>query len=126
LEKLGNNSSGNSFSTLSDCESLSNQDWKWIIEFHADSEIVSWHSHLDSLWKSDIDGAIGSSDETLWSVTCEEWLGSTTFVSLEDINLTLKVSSDIHGSWSGQAHSSLDLILGDTSEQNTDIVSSLS
>merc|ERR1719198_44715 len=72
-KKFCDDTGGNSSSTLSHCKSLSLEDWKWIVQFHLNCQVVSWHSHFDAIRKSYINGAISCSNESLWSVTSKEW-----------------------------------------------------
>jgi len=124
LQKLGDHTSCNSLTSLSEGEALSLQDGEGVHEFHLSSQVVSGHGHGDFLGEGDVDGTISSSDEALGSVAGEEGLGTTTFIGFEDVDLTFKSSADLKRVRLGEAHSSLDLFLDDTTEQDTDVVTS--
>ena len=95
------------------------------MELHVDLQVVTWHGHLYSVGQDDVGGAVGCSNESLGSVSREEWLGSATLVGLQDVDLSGEAPSDLEGLGLGEAHSSLDLILGQTSEEDSNVVSSL-
>jgi hypothetical protein len=80
---------------------------------------------LHLIWESDINSDISSSHEALRSVSSQERLVTTTFLRLENIELTDEVSADIQRVRLNKAHSSLNLILGYTSKENTDIITGL-
>merc|ERR1711957_33333 len=61
-----------------------------------------------------------------WGLYPEKKGLATTFVGLEDVNLSVESSTDLKGVRLGEAHSSLDLLLDDTTEQDSDVISSLS
>merc|ERR1711990_909262 len=96
------------------------------MKLQINGKVITWHCHLYTIWKSNINGAIGSSHKCLWSVTSEEWLTSATFIAFQDIDLTFNSSSNFHAFRLCEAHSSLKLILVDTSKQDTDVITSFS
>jgi len=96
------------------------------VELHVDGDVVSWHSHGDILRKVDIGGDISGPNEALRSVTSHEWLCSATLIRFEDIDLSLAASAGLESFWLGEAHSSLDLILGDSSEEDSNVITSFS
>jgi len=95
------------------------------MKLQVDSKVVSWHGHLDAIWKGNIDSAVSSSDEALWAVSGEERLRSTTLIWLENVDFSLAASADCHGVWLGEAHTTLNLVSSKTSEEHSNIVSSL-
>jgi hypothetical protein len=123
--KHGDNTGGDGLATFSEGETLSLDDGEWHVKLHVNGNVVTGHAHLHILGQLDVDGGIGGTDEALGAVAGEEGLGATTFFGLEDVNFALEVTANINGAGLGQAHSSLDLFLGDTSKQHTDIVASL-
>jgi len=125
FQKLGNDTSGDGLTSLSEGKALSLEDREGVHEFHGGGQVITGHGHGHVLGELDVDGTISSSDEALRSVAREERLGTTTFVGLEDIDLTFESSADLKGMRLGEAHSSLDLILEDTTEQDSDVVTSL-
>ena len=126
FEELSDDTSSNGFSSLSESEALSLEDRQRVVELEANSEVVTWHSHLNILGEADVDGDISSTDEALGTVASEEGLGTATFVWLQHVDLTFAVTAHLHGVGLSEAHTTLDLLLGDTTEQDTDVVTSLS
>jgi len=123
--ELGDHTSSDGLSTFSEGEALSDKDWEWVMQLHSNGDVVAWQSHGDILWESDVDSGISSSDEALWTVAIMEWLAAATFVWLEHVDLALAVSAHFDTVWLGKAHSTSELFLENTTEQNTDIVTSL-
>lgn len=126
FQEFGDHTSGNGLTSLSESEALSLQDGEGVHEFHHGGQVVSGHGHGDFFGEGNVDGAISSSDEALRSVAREERLGTATFIGLEDVNLSVESSADLERVRLGEAHSSLDLLLDDTTEQDSDVISSLS
>ena len=64
--------------------------------------------------------------QTLGFVTGLEGLVSASFFVFEHVELGLEVPSYVHRSWLDETHSSLNLLLKDTSNQNSNIISTMS
>lgn len=125
LTKLRNDTGRDSSTTLTNSEALTNKDGQGVRELHLESQVVARHGHLDVIRKRNVDGAISRTDEALRPVARKEGLGATTLIALQHVDLTLEVTAHLHGAGLGKAHTTTDLLLGDTSEQHTDVVTSL-
>lgn len=86
-------------------------------------EVVSGECHLFIFRQLDFAGNVGSSDESLGSVAGLERLGSATFIGLEDVHFSLEVSSNVLSTGLDQTHSSLDVVLSNSSQEDTTVVS---
>ena len=124
LEKFGDNTSCDGLSTFSESEPLSINNRERIVELHVHTDVVAGHRHLHVLGEGHIDGNISGSNKALGSVASEERLGSATFIGLKHVDLSLKVTADIDRVGLGQAHTSLDFVFVDTSEEDTNVVAS--
>ena len=125
FKELSDDASSDSFSSLTESEALSLEDGQRVVKFHFDCEVVAWHSHSDGLGQCDVDGAVSRPNEALRAVPGEEWLGAATFVRLQHVDLALQVSAHAHAVGLREAHATLDLFLEDTTEEHTDIITSL-
>ena len=57
-------------------------------------QVVTGQRYLHASRKSDVNGGVGSTDEALGAIAGEEWFGTSSFVWLEYVNLSLEVTSD--------------------------------
>ncbi len=60
-------------------------------ELNVDLNVIAWHNHLSSLWKGDLTGNIKCTDEELRTIVVVEWSVTSTFLFLEDVDLSLEV-----------------------------------
>ena len=126
LEQLCDHTGSNGFATLSQSESLSLKDWERVVKLHVDGEVIAWHAHLDIVGQVDVDSDVSSPDEALGSVAREEGLRAATLIGLEHVDLALAAAAHRHAVRLGEAHATLDLILGDATEEHADVVACLS
>lgn len=121
---LGNDSGSNGFSSFSKGELLSNFHSEREIKSELSLAVITSHSHLIFSQDVNLDTGISSSHEQLWSVTIWEWFFTTSFFFSEDIEVAFHISENLLGSWLGDDLTSLDIVSSDTSQEETDIVSS--
>lgn len=55
--------------TLTDGEFGSFFQSDWVDQGNGEGNVIAWHDHIGSSWKSDVTSDIGGSEEELWSVT---------------------------------------------------------
>jgi len=125
LAKLRDDTGSDSSTTLTHSKTLTNKDGQGVGKLHLESQVVTGHGHLDIIRKRNVDGAISGTDEALRPVASEERLGATTLVTLENVDLTLEVTTHFQRAGLGEAHTTTDLLLGDTSKKNTNVITSL-
>ena len=126
FKNLGNLSCTYCTSTLADCETETLVKSYWVDEFNCDCHVVSRHYHLNSLWKSNLSGDVKGTDEELWTVVVVEWSMTTTFIFLQNVNLSLEFLVRVNNAWFSKHLSSLDFLLVDTTEEETYVVTGFS
>ena len=113
-------------STLADSETKSFVKSNRSNEVYVNLYVVSRHNHLSSLWESDLTGNIQGTDEELWTVVVVERSMTSAFLFLEDVDLSGELSVRSDGARFSYNLTSLDILLVDTAEEKTNVVSSLS
>lgn len=124
-ETLGDDTSSNSFSSFSESKLLSNLHGEREVESKLGLDVITSHSHLIVSQNVDLNTGVSGSHEELWSITVWEWFFTTSFLFGEDIEVTLHISENLLGSWLRDDLSSLDVISADTSQEETNVISSL-
>lgn len=124
LQQLGDNTSSNSLATFSQSETLTLHNGQRVVQLHVDGDVIAGHGHSHILGQGQVDSSVSRTDKALRTVTREEGLGTTTLIRLQHVNLTLEVTTDLDGVGLGQAHTALNLVLGDTSKEHADVVTS--
>ena len=74
------------------------------------------------LGQLNINGYVCGTDEALWAISGEEWLGTAALIRLKHIDFTFAASAYGLSVGLGEAHTTLDLFFDDTSKKHTDIV----
>ena len=92
FDNLANLAGADCTSTLADSETKTLVKRYWSDEMHLDLYVIAWHNHLGSLWKSNLTGNIKCTDEELRTVVVVEWSVTSTFLFLEDVDLSGEVS----------------------------------
>ena len=92
FDNLTNLAGADCTSTLTDSETKTLVKRYWSDEMYLDLYVIAWHNHLGSLWKSNLTGNIKCTDEELRTVVVVEWSVTSTFLFLEDVNLSTEVS----------------------------------
>ena len=90
LKNLCNLTSTNCTSTLADCELESLVDSYRVDELYSDSNVITRHYHLYTLWKSNLSGDVESTDEELRTIVVVEWSMTATLVFLKNVDLSLE------------------------------------
>lgn len=89
--------------------------------------VVSWHDHLvgvilSSLWEGKSSWLISSADEKLWAVVLSETGVAATLLLGEDVEGGQERLVGLLGAWSGNNHSTADILTLDTTEEETGVV----
>lgn len=130
LEDLGNETSGDGTSTLTDVEAHSRLDSKSSVELALHLDVVTWLNHgvgsiLLILWPGKGSWLISSADEQLWAVVVSETSVASTLLLGEDVHGGQESLVCLLRSWSGDNHSTVDFLTLDTTEEETGVVTSL-
>ena len=94
-------------------------------ELDIDFDIVARHNHLDSLGKSNLTGNIEGADEELGTILVVERSVATTFLFLEDIDLSLELGMRSDGTGLCNDLTTTNFLLVDTTEEETYVVTGL-
>ena len=111
--------------TLTDSEAKTLVHSDWGDELDIDLNVIARHYHLDTFWESDLTGNIQCADEELRTILVVEWSVATTFLFLEDVDLSLELCMRSDGTWLGNNLTSLDFLLVDTTEEKTYVITGL-
>ncbi len=63
VDNLCNLACADCTTTLTDCETKTFVKCNWSDEFYSDLNVIAWHNHLSSLWKSDLTCHVKCTDE---------------------------------------------------------------
>ena len=94
-------------------------------KLHLDLYVVTGHHDLLTLGQLDVTGYVKCTDEELRTVVVAERRVTTTLLLLEDVDGSLKLRVRLHGARSADDHTTLQLILVNTTEQDTYVVTCL-
>ena len=86
--------------------------------------MVTRHYHFYTFWKSDLTSYVERTDVELWAIVVVEWSVTSTFLFLQDINLSLELIVRFNLSWVADNHTTLDFVLVDTTEKQTYVITS--
>ncbi len=92
---------------------------------HLYGQVIAWHSNLDIFGKFYLCGDIASSEISLWFKPSVKPVLSATLFNFVEVDIGLGTLRERNDSWISVDHSSADIIFGQTSSQNSDIVSGL-
>ena len=110
--------------TLTDSETELLLDSDGSDELNVDNYVIAGLAHLNVSGKLNVSGNVGSSEVELGSVTGEEGLLTAAFLLGQNVNLSLELGVGVNGTGLAEDLSSLDLVLLNTTEQSTDVVTS--
>jgi len=99
---------------------------KWELEFKVSSDVITRHAEFVGSLESDLSCNISCSQVKLRSVTIRERFLSSTFLFSEDIQVSFDFLEGLLRTRLGKNLTSSDIFSGDTSEEETNIVTSLS
>lgn len=94
-------------------------------EHNIDLNVVAWHNHLYACRKSDLSGNVKRTDEELRTIVVVEWCMTATLFLLEDVDLSEEVLMRSDGAWLCDNLATPYILLVDTAEEKTYIVSGL-
>ncbi len=84
--------------------------------------MVTGHYHFYTFGKSDLTGYIECTDVELRTIVVVERSVTATFFFLQDINLSLELAVGLNNSRVADYHTTLDILLVDTTEKKTYVV----
>ncbi len=87
--------------------------------------MITRHNHLNSLWQLDLASYIHSTEVELRTIVVVEWSVTTTLFLLQDVDLSLEVIVRSYAVWLAKNHTALNLVLVDTTEEQTNVITSL-
>ena len=91
-------------------------------QLNVEGDVVARHNHIDSGRKGDRAGDVGGVEEELWTIAVKEVGMTSAFFFLKDIGGGSEFVVWDDGSWLGKDLSTLDLVMGDTTEKSADVV----
>ena len=109
--------------TDSEAEALLDSDWGDQLDLHVD--VIAGHAHLGALGQGDDASDVGGTEVELRTIVVEERGVTAALVLVQDVNLTNKLGEGVNGTGLGQNLAALDLVLGNTTQQGTDVITSL-
>jgi hypothetical protein len=89
-----------------------------------DGDVVTRHDHFDTLWEADGSGHVGRAEVELRAIVREERGMTTAFFLAQHIDFGLELLVRLDGTDLGDDLATLDVVLLDTTEENTDVVAS--
>ena len=98
----------------------------WSDEFHFQVHVVAGHNHFHTGWQCDRTGHIHSADVELRTVAGEERLVTSAFFLLQHVHFAHELLVRLDAAGLGENHTTFNLFTGDTAQQNTSIVASIS
>ena len=109
--------------TDSEAEALLDRDGGDQLNVHVD--VIAGHAHLGALGQSDDAGDVGGTEVELRTIVVEERGVTAALVLVQDVDLTNELGEGVNGTGLGQDLAALDLVLGNATEQGTDVIPSL-
>src|SRR5690625_497569 len=94
-------------------------------QFYIQGYIITGHYHFYAIGKRNFTGNVGSTEVKLRTVIIKERGMTTTFVFIQHINLTFKFCMRSNGFGFGYNHSTANVFLLNTSQQQAGVISSL-
>ena len=94
-------------------------------ELNIDLNVVAGHYHLYTLGESNLTGYVKSTDVELGTILIVEGSVTAAFLFLEDINRSLELAVRLNHTGMADYHTALDVLLVDTAEEETYVVTSL-
>ena len=125
LEDLSNLTRTYCTATLTDSELETLSHSNWSDQSNVDSYVVTRHYHLNSLWQLNLTSYVHCTEVELRTILVVEWSVTATFFLLEDVDLSLEVSVWSYRTWLAENHTTLNLVLIDTTEEKTNVITSL-
>jgi hypothetical protein len=104
---------------------LADDDRQREVELHLNLQVITWKGHLDLRRECHVYCHICGPDEALWTVTSVEWFATATFFRLKNVDFSFTVPPDIDTVWLDKGHAASDLLLGNTTKEDTNVVTSL-
>jgi len=93
-------------------------------ELNIDFYVVTGHYHFYTFGKSDFASHVKSTDVELGTIVVVERSVTTTFFFLQDIDRSLELAVGLNNSGVADNHTTLDILLVDTTEEKTYVVTS--
>ena len=125
VEDLGDLTRTYRTTTFTDSEAKTYAAGYWVDELNIDLNVVTWHHHFYTFGESDLTSYVKRTDVELWTILVVEWSVTTTFFLLQDVDRSLEARVRLNLTWLSDHHTTLDFVLVDTTEEKTDVVTSL-
>ncbi len=87
--------------------------------------MIARHYHLNTLWEHDLASNVHGAEIELWTIVVVEWSVTATLLLLKDVDLSLEVIVWGNAVWLAENHTTLNLLLVDTTEEKTNVITSL-
>ena len=110
--------------TFADSEAKTYVECYSVDELYSDFHVVTRHYHFNTFGEMNLTGAVHGTEVELRTVLVTEWSVTTTFFLLEDVDRSLESSVGLDNTRVGDNHTTLDFLLIDTTEEETNVVTS--
>ena len=125
LCNLDDNAGADRTAALTDCETQALLNCDRGDQLHIHVDIIAGHAHLNAFGQGDDAGDIGGTEVELRAIVVEERRVTAALVLGQDIDLALELGVRVDGARLTQNLATLDALLVNAAEQQTDIVASL-
>ena len=125
LEDLCNLTRTYCTTTLADSETKALVQSYCVDELNLDLYVVTRHYHLNSLWKLDLTCTVHSTEIELRTIFVTEWSVTATLFLLQYVDRSLEVIVRSNSTWVHNYHTTLNLCLINTTEEQTYVITCL-
>ena len=94
----------------------------WLLQGNSKGNVVPWHNHFNTFWQFDRPSNVSRVEVELWTVVGEEWRVTAPFFLGHNVDFTLEFLVSLDGTWGSQYLTTFDLVVGNTTEQNPNVV----
>ncbi len=123
MKNLGDGSGTDGLAAFTDGELGASFKSNWVDKFNGEGRVVARHDHIDIGWKGDRTSDVGGAEEELWTIAVKEGSVTSTFVFRQNVDGRGEFVVWDDRARFGKDLSTFDLVVGDTTEKDTDVVS---
>ena len=124
VENLGDLTRTYRTATFADSEAETYVESHGVDEFNRDFHVVTGHYHFNAFGEVNFTRAVHRAEIELGTVLVTEGSVTTTFFLLEDVDRSLELLVGLDNTGVGDHHTTLDFLLVDTTEEETNVVTS--
>ncbi len=124
IKNLCNLTRTNCTTTFANSETKTYVDSNWVDKFNLDLHVVTRHYHFNSVWERNLTCTVHGTEIELWTIVILEWSVTTTFFLFQHVDRSLETFVRSDNSRVSNHHTTLHILLVDSTEEKTYVVTS--